>query len=398
MAPEAWAEPRFCPASDSSSSERLVAPDAISPESSTSAGDGGGGGPRLPPPPRELTRGAAGTPGLPITPWGSWRGGHDTHDTPSLRGDPGNAGGGRGHAGHGGKGRGVRAGAWGGHGGLGGSEGHGGGAQGDTQGHGGTGGDRRGDTGGVGGAGPWWGLPHKSPRPGQDSGPPPPPPPASSGAPPSPRPSRAAGAGSGAAAAASPSPGAEAPAAPRLRPPRRLHGRQRHFRVSAGRLLNVITRRAEAAEDVAILKAPRGLWGDAPSWLRALPFFLRAGRCPLLSGPPLPVGRGRPGPTREAGTRPVVPADRPRPGPGSAGSRRLSKRPHPSWRPPTPRHTHHGGSPQTATPIMAAHTPHPPPPHPSWRPSPPSWRPPGRPPQAARKGEGPVEGLSLLLG
>lgn len=39
MAPEAWAEPRFCPASDSSSSERLVAPDAISPESSTSVGD-----------------------------------------------------------------------------------------------------------------------------------------------------------------------------------------------------------------------------------------------------------------------------------------------------------------------------------------------------------------------
>lgn len=41
MAPEAAAEPRFCPASDSSSSERLVAPDAISPESGTSRWGGG---------------------------------------------------------------------------------------------------------------------------------------------------------------------------------------------------------------------------------------------------------------------------------------------------------------------------------------------------------------------
>lgn len=51
-----------------------------------------------------------------------------------------------------------------------------------------------------------------------------------------PSPPRAGGAGSG--AAASPSPGAEAPAAPRRRPPERLHERRR-FRVPTGKRLDI---------------------------------------------------------------------------------------------------------------------------------------------------------------
>lgn len=35
MVPKAWEEARFCPASDSSSSERLAVPDAIRDESSS---------------------------------------------------------------------------------------------------------------------------------------------------------------------------------------------------------------------------------------------------------------------------------------------------------------------------------------------------------------------------
>lgn len=175
-APEAWAEPRFCPASDSSSSERLVAPDAISPESSTSVGDGGGGGPLTAP----LRAHPRGRRDPPVQVGAQLSSGAEGESDPGGGGDTEKAGRRRGQAGDGGNEGSVEMGGHGGTRATTRGTGKGGGdGRGDTEGHGGTGamkgpgrgwGTRRGSGGGL---RPCRAPRTNPPRPGEDPDPPP---------------------------------------------------------------------------------------------------------------------------------------------------------------------------------------------------------------------------------